>query len=107
MTSIDNLADEIMKGLTEYADLAETEMKKAVKKTATQFERLGGLGDYRDETKRYLTLDKKFEAKQIEANATLAGFNDIQTKKYSYKNEKTGKKINTLSISFIKPDKKC
>ena len=35
MTSIDNLADEIMKGLTEYADLAETEMKKAVKKTAT------------------------------------------------------------------------
>lgn len=35
MTSIDNLADEIMKGLTEYADLAETEMKKAVRKTAT------------------------------------------------------------------------
>ena len=35
MTSIDNLADEIMKGLTEYADIAETEMKKAVKKTAT------------------------------------------------------------------------
>lgn len=35
MTSIDNLADEIMKGLTEYADLAESEMKKAVKKTAT------------------------------------------------------------------------
>ena len=35
MTSIDNLADDIMKGLTEYADLAETEMKKAVKKTAT------------------------------------------------------------------------
>lgn len=35
MTSIDNLADEIMKGLTEYADLADTEMKKAVRKTAT------------------------------------------------------------------------
>lgn len=35
MTSIDNLADEIMKGLTEYSDLAETEMKKAVRKTAT------------------------------------------------------------------------
>ena len=50
---------------------------------------------------------QEFEAKQIEANATLAGFNDIQTKNYSYKNEKTGKKINTLSISFIKPDKKC
>ena len=35
MTSIDDMASEIMKGLTEYADLAETEMKKAVKKTAT------------------------------------------------------------------------
>lgn len=35
MTSIDNLADEFMKGLTEYADLADTEMKKAVRKTAT------------------------------------------------------------------------
>lgn len=35
MTSIDDMADEIMKGLTEYADLTDTEMKKAVKKTAT------------------------------------------------------------------------
>lgn len=35
VTSIDDMASEIMKGLTEYADLAETEMKKAVKKTAT------------------------------------------------------------------------
>lgn len=35
MTSIDNLADEIMKGLTEYSDLADMEMKKAVRKTAT------------------------------------------------------------------------
>lgn len=35
MTSIDNLADEIIQGLQEYAQLADTEMKKAVKKTAT------------------------------------------------------------------------
>ncbi len=35
MTSIDNMADEIMKGLTEYAELADTAMKKAVRKTAT------------------------------------------------------------------------
>ena len=34
MTSIDVMADEIMKGLTEYADLADTAMKKAVRKTA-------------------------------------------------------------------------
>ena len=30
MTSIDDLASEVMKGLTEYADLADTAMKKAV-----------------------------------------------------------------------------
>ena len=35
MTSVDDMASEIMKGLTEYADLADTEMKKAVRKTAT------------------------------------------------------------------------
>ena len=35
MTSIDNLADEIMKGLTEYADLTDESVKKAVRKTAT------------------------------------------------------------------------
>lgn len=35
MTSIDDMASEIMKGLTEYVDLAEADMKKAVKKTAT------------------------------------------------------------------------
>ena len=34
MTFVDNLADEIMQGLQEYADLAEEGMKKAVKKTA-------------------------------------------------------------------------
>ena len=31
MTSIDNLAEEIMQGLQEYADLADTTMKKAVR----------------------------------------------------------------------------
>lgn len=35
MTSIDDMADEIMKGLNEYAELADTAMKKAVCKTAT------------------------------------------------------------------------
>lgn len=36
MTSVDDMAFEIMKGLQEYADLADTEMKKAVRKTATE-----------------------------------------------------------------------
>ena len=35
MTSIDDMAEEIMRGLTEYAELADTAMKAAVKKTAT------------------------------------------------------------------------
>ena len=34
MTSVDSMADEIMKGLTEYADLADEAMKKTVRKTA-------------------------------------------------------------------------
>lgn len=33
--SIDQMAEEIMKGLTEYADLATEDMKKAVRKSAT------------------------------------------------------------------------
>lgn len=35
MTSIDDMADEIMKGLTEYSELADSAMKKTVRKTAT------------------------------------------------------------------------
>ena len=35
MTSIDDMAAEIMEGLYEYADLADAAMKKAVRKTAT------------------------------------------------------------------------
>jgi len=35
MTSIDDMADEIMKGLQEYSELTDTAMKKAVRKTAT------------------------------------------------------------------------
>lgn len=36
MTSVDDMASEIMKGLTEYAELADDAMKKAVRKTATE-----------------------------------------------------------------------
>ena len=35
MTSIDNLASEVMSELSEYAELADTAMKNAVRKTAT------------------------------------------------------------------------
>ena len=36
MTSIDDMAAEIMEGLSEYAELSDTAMKKAVRKTATK-----------------------------------------------------------------------
>ncbi len=35
MSSIDDLADLVMDGLREYSELADTAMKKAVRKTAT------------------------------------------------------------------------
>ncbi|MDE5763412.1 MAG: HK97 gp10 family phage protein [Ruminococcus sp.] len=35
MSSVDDLADLVMDGLREYSDLADTVMKKAVRKTAT------------------------------------------------------------------------
>ena len=35
MTSIDDMTKEIIKGLQEYSELADDEMKKAVRKTAT------------------------------------------------------------------------
>ena len=35
MTSIDDMAVEIMKGLMEYSELADSDMKKVVRKTAT------------------------------------------------------------------------
>lgn len=35
MTSIDDMADEIMKGLQDYSELADAAMKKVVRKTAT------------------------------------------------------------------------
>ena len=55
MTSIDNMAAEIMKGLTEYADLANESMKKAVKKTATEVKKR----NLRQCTKGHRCLRKK------------------------------------------------
>ncbi|MEG2348545.1 MAG: isoleucine--tRNA ligase [Clostridia bacterium] len=52
-------------GVAKFREICKEYALDAVKRTAVQFERLGGLGDYRDESKRYLTLNKDFEAKQI------------------------------------------
>ena len=52
-------------GVAKFREICKEFALNAVEKTAHQFERLGGLGDYRDESKRYLTLNKDFESKQI------------------------------------------
>ena len=46
------------------------------------------------------------EAKQIEANALYAGFINVSINDITYVDNKTQKKMETLSISFDKPDKK-
>ena len=69
-------------GVEKFREICKDYAIDAVRRTAVQFERLGGLGDYRDETKRYLTLNKDFEAKQIEV------FGDMYKKGYIYRDLK-------------------
>lgn len=52
-------------GVAKFREVCKDYALNAVEKTAKQFERLGGLGDYNDKSKRYLTLNKDFESKQI------------------------------------------
>ena len=52
-------------GVEKFREICKDYAINAVERTAVQFERLGGLGDYRDPSKRYLTLNKDFEARQI------------------------------------------
>ena len=69
-------------GVAKFREICKDFALNAVEKTATQFERLGGLGDYRDESKRYLTLHKNFEATQIGV------FGDMYKKGYIYRDLK-------------------
>ncbi len=69
-------------GVSKFREICKDFALKAVEKTAVQFERLGGLGDYRDENKRYLTLHKNFEATQIGV------FGDMYKKGYIYRDLK-------------------
>lgn len=69
-------------GITKFREICKVYALDAVERTAKQFERLGGLGDYRDKSKRYLTLNKDFEAKQIGV------FGDMYKKGYIYRDLK-------------------
>lgn len=69
-------------GVAKFREICKDFALNAVEKTATQFERLGGLGDYQDKSKRYLTLNKDFEAKQIDV------FGKMYEKGYIYRDLK-------------------
>ncbi len=69
-------------GVTKFRKICEEFALKAVEKTAKQFERLGGLGDYKDKSKRYLTLHKNFESAQIGV------FGEMYKKGYIYRDLK-------------------
>ena len=47
-----------------------------------------------------------YDAKQLEANALLAGFSDIKINDTTYVDYKTQRKMETLVVSFIKPQKR-
>lgn len=65
MTSIDDLADEIMAGLQEYAELADDAMETAVKKTATSVKKEIATNAPKD-TGAY---GKSWSAKKIKENS--------------------------------------
>lgn len=52
-----------------------------------------------------ITVMQEYDAKQVEANLKLAGFDEISIGSSSYVKESTGKKIETLVVSCIKPVK--
>ena len=47
-----------------------------------------------------------YDAKQLEANALLAGFADVKINDTTYVDYKTQRKMETLSVSFIKPERR-
>lgn len=51
-----------------------------------------------------ITVMQEYDSKQVEANAKLAGFEDITIKNATYEKE-DGKKVNTLLVTLIKPEK--
>ena len=46
-----------------------------------------------------------YDAKQIEANSKLAGFDRIEVSEYMYIDEKKNKEVSTLTVSGIRPER--
>ena len=51
-----------------------------------------------------VTVMQEYDAKQVEANAKLAGFENVEINSGSYTNPE-GKDVNTLIVTFEKPEK--
>ena len=49
-----------------------------------------------------ITVMQDYDAKQVEANAKLAGFENIKISSITYENAQ-GKKMDTLAVTFDKP----
>jgi hypothetical protein len=52
-----------------------------------------------------ISVMQEYDAKQVEANAKLAGFTDFETSAHAFVDSKTDKKFNTLAVTCIKPVK--
>lgn len=50
-----------------------------------------------------ITVMQEYDAKQVEANAKLAGFNDFENTTDTFKDQKSGKEFNTIAVNFIRP----
>ena len=53
-----------------------------------------------------VSVMQEYDARQVIANAQMAGFTNIKTTDTQYIEPRTQKKIDTLCVSFIKPEKK-
>lgn len=52
-----------------------------------------------------ISVMQEYDAKQVEANAKLAGFTDFETYSHDFVDSKTDKKFKTLAVTCIKPVK--
>ena len=52
-----------------------------------------------------ISVMQDYDAKQVEANAKLAGFTDFENSTSTFKDEKSGKEFNTISVNCIRPVK--
>jgi len=52
-----------------------------------------------------ISVMQEYDAKQVEANAKLAGFVNFEIQPFDYVDSKTDKKFKTLIVTFSKPNK--